>query len=975
VSKPIKVWFDGQCFQTASRLRGIGRYAYELVSAIARDYSNIESHISFNAQFHYETLSAIDTLSAVIPRDHIHLWHGLASGGEVTEGNNAERRFSELALTHHVNCIAPDIAVSLSPFEGTLDFAVPLLNSELLQAPLVGVFYDAIPYRFKDKYLPSKIQLEYYKRRLEAYEDFDRTLCISEFSLAELKDLLPGSEGVNIAAGISPQFKMLQQQAEKETPEISGDYVLYVGALDWRKNVSMVVEAFAKLPRLLKHRLKFVLAGDHDADLLAELKSRWLELGLRKEGLISLGHVSDAGLVGLYSAARMLVQPSLMEGFGLTVIEALLCGAPVAAADAGALPETVGSADMLFDPTSPQALADLIESLTQDPRIRKKVLKHGLQQSKTFTWEKTAEITVVELVEVAKANGSGSSVTKSELDLQVATEAKKLELNMHHAAAALAIGEPSRQVKPRLLIDVTVSATSPAHSGIQRVVRKVTSHLHSDENQTCKLIYCDEQQKQGWIEVDSAQYHKKIPRSKTTVNVGPKDHLLMLDSSWHLIDVHLPLLYEARLRGAKVTFCIYDLIPLTASAFCVPGITNSYRNWFLKVLEVATGFICISKAVADEFLDLLELLEFPREVTVDYWRLGTDFKPREPDEKALVTNKRTPAEKVQTEFLMVGTLEPRKGYALALDAFEQLWASGASVTLTLVGRPGWFIHSLNERIRKHPENGHRLNWYDDASDAQLDALYQRSDCLIAASYAEGFGLPIVEAGQMGKPVIATDLPVFREVSVGARSVMFFESGSPASLAETIKTFCDSGAGTELATSQSLPYWPNWKESTKELRATIDRERPYKTHQVVLRTPFAHPTQIGKLEHKDVLLKKHRKVKMRVVDGPAHNVEGDSYRFTVQLTNESKVAWFGSWLLPLPNSIALSYHLLTIGGASLNYENPRSALPIVLGPGSTTYLGLEVPIKWIKRGARYVELEMVQEGQAWFGNSLRVDLGK
>ncbi len=978
VSKRVKVWFDGQCFQTVSCRRGIGRYAYELVSALARNHPEIEPHISFNAQFPGEALAAADTLAAVIPRDHMHVWHGVATGGETTEGNNAERRFSELALTHHVNCIAPDVALSLSPFEGTLDVAVPLLDSSLLQAPSVGVFYDAIPYRFKDKYLPQKKDKDYYERRLRACGDFKLLLCISEFSLEELKKLLPESKGTNISAGISPQFKELLQKRVKRSPRVAGDYVLYVGGLDWRKNVSLVVDAFAELPLELSRDLKFVIAGDHDAVLLAELKARWRHHGLNEQGIISLGHVSDSGLVDLYADARLLVQPSLMEGFGLTAIEALICCTPVAAADAGALPETVGSKDMLFDPTSPKSLADCIMSLSQDSSVREKVLQHGLAQSEKFTWERTAEIVAEELARVASESHSTSAVSKEELDLYIAREANKLRLNSRHAATALALAELPNQISPRLLIDVSISAVSPAHSGIQRVVRKITSNLGCNDSANSKLIFNDGRRENGWIELDSAEYHRTPPKSKENVTVGPKDHLLMLDSSWNLIEGHLPLLYDARLRGAQVTFCIFDLIPLTASAFCVQDITNSYRNWFLKALEVATGFICISKAVADELLELLALIEFPREVAVDYWRLGADFntkvaikKPSASDmsgrAKAGVTS--------QTDFLMVGTLEPRKGYALALDAFEELWANGGEVSLTMVGRPGWFIHTLSERIRKHPEFGRRLHWYDDASDEELDTLYQRSDCLIAASYAEGFGLPIVEAGQMGKPVIASDLPVFREVAAGARSVSFFKAGSSKSLAVTVDEYQRGGEAVEFAASKAFPSWPSWEESAQELLEVVSGSRPYKMHQVKTEKTFSHPAQLGKLLHDDALPAKSRKLAIRVVDGPSDNDERSSQRFVVEVTNKSTVPWFGTGPISLSNSVALSYHLLTIDGAVLQYENPRTAIPLTLGPGCSTYLSVEIPIKWIRRGARFVELELVQEGRAWFGNSLRLDLGE
>lgn len=115
--------------------------------------------------------------------------------------------------------------------------------------------------------------------------------------------------------------------------------------------------------------------------------------------------------------------------------------------------------------------------------------------------------------------------------------------------------------------------------------------------------------------------------------------------------------------------------------------------------------------------------------------------------------------------LMVGTVEPRKAYGAALDAMEWIWRqpAGQAVRLIIVGRHGWRSDDLEERLTHHPEMGKRLFRFDDVSDEYLNALYHRSSGLLMASYAEGFGLPILEALQSGLPVLARDIPVFREL--------------------------------------------------------------------------------------------------------------------------------------------------------------------------------------------------------------------
>jgi len=97
-------------------------------------------------------------------------------------------------------------------------------------------------------------------------------------------------------------------------------------------------------------RSKFVVAGDHPPSLLANIKARWEKRGLPPDNFVALGHVSDRDLVHLYRAASLLIQPSLMEGFGLTALEAMMCGAPVIGSSRGALPEVIRNPDLMLIP-------------------------------------------------------------------------------------------------------------------------------------------------------------------------------------------------------------------------------------------------------------------------------------------------------------------------------------------------------------------------------------------------------------------------------------------------------------------------------------------------------------------------------------------------------------------------------------------------------------------------------------------------
>jgi glycosyltransferase involved in cell wall biosynthesis len=163
--------------------------------------------------------------------------------------------------------------------------------------------------------------------------------------------------------------------------------------------------------------------------------------------------------------------------------------------------------------------------------------------------------------------------------------------------------------------------------------------------------------------------------------------------------------------------------------------------------------------------------------------------------------------------LMVGTLEPRKAHDQVLSAVELLWESGANLTLVIVGHRGWLVKELMQRIENHAERGRRLFWLDDADDQMLEAVYRRSSALVAASRGEGYGLPLIEAAQRNKPVIARSLPVFREIAGNYPS--YFDTETAAGLATHIAHWL-----SYPAPSGELPTRRTWRESAALLACAV-----------------------------------------------------------------------------------------------------------------------------------------------------------
>ena len=317
---------------------------------------------------------------------------------------------------------------------------------------------------------------------------------------------------------------------------------------------------------------------------------------------------------------------------------------------------------------------------------------------------------------------------------------------------------------------MTTLAVFDAGTGIQRVVREITHQLglawdiparvepvRSTAGQVT-LARAFGRSLYGVLDASAAV----LPAA-----IAPGDVFVCLDLSIHDLPGLLRTIHTVRAGGGRAVVVIYDLLPVVTPHTFPEPTQRAFPLWLNLISAQCDGLLCISRTVADELLAWLGRNPPPRSRPLDigWFHLGSDFN-------AVAT---TPPATGRLELLMVGTVEPRKGHAEALDAMEQVWRTGADVGLVIVGRAGWHTEALQARLRGHKEAGQRLRWLTAADDGQVSALYRGSAALLMASEGEGFGLPIVEAAHAGLPVIARDIPVFREIC--GDSAVYFTRGT------------------------------------------------------------------------------------------------------------------------------------------------------------------------------------------------------
>jgi glycosyltransferase involved in cell wall biosynthesis len=232
----------------------------------------------------------------------------------------------------------------------------------------VVVIHDAAPLRHPAWYSGAYAQLQRRLLPLIAHRA-RRIITVSEFSRRELRELL-GIDAHVVYGGVDPRFN-----AQAEPADLGRPYVLCVASHTARKNLAALVPAAR---RLRSDGVDVVVAGGHRPQFARERDL---------QGLRILGPVDDAALPGLYAGASAFVLPSLYEGFGLPVLEAMACGTPVLAADTSALPETCGGAARLVGADEwDSAIADLLG----DEAARATLREAGLRRAAAFTWERTA---------------------------------------------------------------------------------------------------------------------------------------------------------------------------------------------------------------------------------------------------------------------------------------------------------------------------------------------------------------------------------------------------------------------------------------------------------------------------------------------------------------------------------------------------------------------------------------------------------
>ncbi|OUV02327.1 MAG: hypothetical protein CBC42_05925 [Betaproteobacteria bacterium TMED82] len=381
--------------------------------------------------------------------------------------------------------------------------------------------------------------------------------------------------------------------------------------------------------------------------------------------------------------------------------------------------------------------------------------------------------------------------------------------------------------RPSIFIDISELTQRDLRTGIQRVVRNILRNLVinfvTDRTFRIEPVFINPSMEKYEFAGEFISNFLELNERLENKQIEPKrgDIFLGLDLAPILIPKKKEILDELVLQGVNIQFVVYDIIPLVNPEFFPRGAHEQFKLWFRTVSNYQK-LICISKSTEAEVRHWLKTF-FPERLErlkIRNFKLGnsllsddlTHGYPRSAETILKIA-------KEKRLFIMVGTVEPRKGHQQVLDAFNLMWEKGEDPALLIIGKKGWNVDELVEQIESCKFFRKHLLWLKDCSDEFLLRLYAEATGLIAASYAEGYGLPVVESQNFGLSVFARDIPVFREINESFKNIHLFSASSAQRLQQS---FIKWRNGLEISKSEKTrSIEPDcWENATKELQKII-----------------------------------------------------------------------------------------------------------------------------------------------------------
>ena len=744
----MRVAIDLQGLQSeGSRIRGIGRYSFEIIRNII-EYGNENDYILF-ANGSLKDLR--NEFKDQLQRTNVVYFEWFAPCPLDFYTNNYIRRKIGIYLrSYSLARLHVDLILITSFFEGFLDNCLIDIDREICESKQVSIFYDLIPLLKPKEYLdPNPKFAKFYRNQINKLIKLDGLLAISNHSAQELINNLdfPPNKILNISSACDQ--KIFNKDFDIKDQNLSGfsinaPFLLYTGAHDSRKNVKRLIQAYSEIDIKLRKKYKLVLAGkilEPESNLL----DNWInDFNIDKSQIIKTGFISDKDLALLYRNCSLFIFPSLHEGFGLPVLEAMSCSAPVIGSNCTSVREVLCNEEVMFDPYNVSSIVDLIERALVDNKFKNLLLRNAEIQYKKFSWKKTACKAIQFFELINNKNINGSSRTNSNW------------LNFSNKNDILL----ERLITKIVSLDNRISNLDEISACIDNINQQSESICRSI-NKFDKICTW---QLEGPLDSSyslailnrcfAEKLNSYVQKLSLKITEGPGDYepdMKFLKQYKNIYNIY---------TNSTTDLPIYDVVsrnlypPRVTEMNGTYNILHSYgweesefpKDWVDSFNDSLQGITVMSSLVKKILID--NGVNIPIKVT----GLGVDHIENINSDSGYKIKAK------KFKLLHISSCFPRKGFDILISAYERIFTIKDDVSLIIktFHNPHNNIEDLLFQAKQsNPLFPEVVLIYDDLNDEQVRALYQQVDVLVMPSRGEGFGLPIGEAMRLGLPVITT----------------------------------------------------------------------------------------------------------------------------------------------------------------------------------------------------------------------------
>ncbi len=741
----MRIVIDLQGAQTESRFRGVGRYTLAIAKAMCRAPGAHQVVLLLNGALPDAIPFLRRELAHLVAADDFLVFEGLPQSRAQRPEQGWRHEASALLREAFIAALEADAVFVPGFFEGYVDDAAVSAGAAF-PVPVIATLHDLIPLLNRERYLEhDPVFKRFYERRIEQIKSVAALAAVSQSASEEATDLL-GFDAARIADTSEAADELfrplaLSRDASRRLRErfgLSGPYLLYAGGADPRKNLHRLVGAFGQLPAASREQHQLLVVGRMGEGERAALVLDARQQGLPDEAVVIAGYVPDEDLVRLYSDCALFVMPSLHEGFGLPALEAMQSGAPTIGSNSSSLPEVIGLDEAMFDPLSVSAMRERIERVLTDEALRSRLVAHGLERAKQFSWEVTARRTIGLIERVVEAQtvsrdwpewqGFADGLEGELLKAIVRLEPRGSDADLADAAQAIADNRRLLDARKRRM-------TLPVRQSWR---------LEGPFDSSYSLALVNRELARAMI----AEGHEVVLHS------AEGDGSYLAPAELLRDEPELAVLFDPLAGGGGPGVVSRNLYPPRAADS--GGRFNFLHNYAWEETGFPSGWV-------DDFNDHLQGItvtaEHVKKVLVDNGvAVPIEVVGNGVDHWQRVASEPFPIAAKKFRFLHVSSGFPRKGLDVLLAAYAAEFTSRDDVSLVIktFDNPHNSVEAQIEAVRRdHAELGDIVLIKQDLTPGQLKGLYEQCQVMVAPSRAEGFGLPLAEAVVSGLTVLAT----------------------------------------------------------------------------------------------------------------------------------------------------------------------------------------------------------------------------